>query len=76
VTNLTYGTPAENQADASRHGTRARGMRYSSAKLTDAAAREIRRLKGVVPQSELARRYNVSPAAVQAVHDGRTWTHV
>jgi hypothetical protein len=29
-----------------------------------------------VPQRELARRYRVSSAAVQAVHDGRTWTHV
>ena len=75
LVNLCYGTRAENAADSDRHGTRVRGSRYRSAKLNEAKAREIRRLKGVVSQSALAKAYNVSPAAIQAVHDGRTWTH-
>ena len=75
LSNLRYGTPTENAADAARHGTRVRGENYRSAKLNDAAAREIRALKGVVSQSQLAKRYGVSPSAIQAVHDGRTWTH-
>jgi hypothetical protein len=74
--NLRWGTRAENCADMAIHGTRIRGESYSTAKLTNDAVRKIRRLRGVVPQSELARRFNVSPAAVQAVHDGRTWRHV
>lgn len=74
--NLRYDTYAGNSADTERHGTRMRGERYSTAKLTDDSAREIRRLRGIVPQSALAERFGVSPAAVQAVHDGRTWKHV
>jgi len=73
--NLAWGTPAENRADADRHGTSVRGEQYCSAKLTGKAARDIRRLKGVVSQSALAARFGVSASAVQAVHDGRTWTH-
>lgn len=73
--NLAYGTPADNRADSKRHGTMARGSQYSSAKLNEAKARVIRSLKGKVSQSTLAKRYSVSPAAIQAVHDGRTWTH-
>jgi hypothetical protein len=74
--NLVYGTRVENRADSDRHGTAVRGSKYRNAKLDEEKARMIRALKGVVPQRELARRYRVSSAAVQAVHDGRTWTHV
>jgi hypothetical protein len=76
LANLVWGTPVENADDSARHGTKVIGESHSTAKLTDTAAREIRRLKGVVPQSALAERFGVSPAAVQAVHDGRTWKHV
>lgn len=76
LTNLRYDTPAANSADADRHGTRIRGERYSTAKLTDDAVREIRRLHYKVPQSVLAERFGVSASAVQAVHDRRTWRHV
>lgn len=76
IENLAYGTPAENRADSDRHGVSPRGSKYRSAKLNEEKARTIRSLKGKVSQAALARRYRVSPAAVQAVHDGRTWTHV
>lgn len=74
--NLEWGTRAQNVADALAHGTQVRGERYRTAKLTDEAARQIRRLRGKVPQSKLAEMFGVSPAAIQAVHDGRTWKHV
>lgn len=76
LSNLRWGTRAENVADAAAHGTQVRGERYSTAKLTDEAARKIRELRGKVTQSELAEMFGVSPAAIQAVHDGRTWKHV
>jgi len=76
LANLHWGTRAENVADMAAHGTRVRGEAYTTAKLTDDAVRKIRRLRGRVPQSLLAEIFDVSPAAIQAVHDGRTWTHV
>lgn len=74
--NLCWGTKQENTADKVRHGTKLIGEKYPNAKLTDVTAREIRRLRGSVSQSKLAKMFNVSPAAIQAVHDGRTWKHV
>lgn len=76
LANLAYGTPAENSADAAEHGTKVTGGRYPNAKLNDIAAFEVRLFKGRISQSELAKQYQVSPAAIQAVHDGRTWKHV
>lgn len=74
--NLAWGSAAENRADADRHGTSVRGEAYRNAKLTNETARAIRHAKGILSQSQLAEIFGVSPAAVQAVHDGRTWTHV
>lgn len=76
LSNLAWGSPVENRHDADRHGTSVRGEGYCNAKLTDETARAIREAKGVLSQSRLAEIFGVSPAAVQAVHDGRTWKHV
>lgn len=76
VSNLRYGTPSDNRRDAERHGTVPRGVDYVSAKLNDDAVRYIRANRGLISQSRLAAMFGVSPAAVQAVHDRRTWTHV
>lgn len=76
LSNLAWGSYAENAADMAVHGTRIRGQKYKSARVSDDSAAEIRALKGVMSQSALAKIYGVSPAAVQAVYDGRTWKHV
>jgi hypothetical protein len=76
VANLRYGTASDNRKDAEMHGTVPRGTAYASAKLDDDAVRYIRAKRGEISQSRLARMFGVSPAAVQAVHDNRTWTHV
>lgn len=73
--NLRYGTHSDNAADAARHGTRTRGSSCRSAKLDEWTAGVVRALKGVWSQADLAMLLQVSPAAIQAVHDGRTWTH-
>jgi hypothetical protein len=75
ASNLCWGTRKENSADSDLHGTHPRGSQKPQAKLTETAACEIRHLRRFVSQSELARRYSVSPSAIQAIHDGRTWTH-
>jgi transposase-like protein len=48
----------------------------SSAKLTDAAVREIKALVGAVSVSELARRYGVSRGAIQRIMYRGGWKHV
>ena len=73
--NLRYGTSLDNAADKAVHGRETRGSQYRSAKLHEWTAGVIRSLKGLWSQSELAMLFGVSPAAVQAVHDGRTWRH-
>lgn len=74
--NLRWDTRKGNHADKIKHGTVVRGLDYPTAKLTPDTVREIRKFRGKLSQSALASRFNVSPAAVQAVHDGRTWTHI
>lgn len=55
-----------------------RGERCSSAKLTDIAVREIRRLwaDGGVTMAELSRRFGVAWQTIADVVHGRTWAHV
>lgn len=74
--NLRYGTHQDNHDDMLLSGSRVMGESFRSARLNNTAAAAIRALKGRVSQSALASAFGVSPAAVQAVHDGRTWTHV
>ncbi len=71
---LSWKTPKENQADKILHGTHNRGERCPTAKLTEAQAREIIGLRGVVQQRELANRFGVSVGAVANVACGRTWS--
>lgn len=73
--NLKYGTPAENGADTVRHSKSVQGSAFGRSRLTEAKARRIRRMKGRKSQSALAAEYGVSSAAIQAIHDGRTWKH-
>jgi hypothetical protein len=88
---LIVGTHAENTADAVARGRTARGdrnaarkypgirrgARNSQAILNDDAVRAIRaRYADGESRSVLAREYGVSKAAVHAVLQGRTWSHV
>ncbi len=75
IENLKYGTPAENGADTVRHGRSIKGAAFGRSTLNVRKARRIRSLKGKVSQSALAKEYSVSVAAIQAIHDGRTWRH-
>lgn len=75
ASNLRYDTRKGNFADMDKHGTRPRGSQKPRSKLTEGQARVIRDSKGRISQKALAYLYNVSPACVQAIHDGRTWKH-
>ena len=70
---LRHATPAENQRDKIAHGTIPRGERNTSARLTAKEVRLIRRSVGRVTESELARRYNITPQAVNLIVKRVNW---
>lgn len=73
--NLSWKTCSENQLDKRRHGTDMIGERNGRHKLTEDEVRIIRDSEGVSARV-LARRFDVSRAAIRFVLDGTTWKHV
>lgn len=75
--NLRWDTKKNNVADQLKHGTRVRGIRQGSAKLTDDAVREIRRrLATGEYQHRIAKDFGVTRAAISDIKFKRTWRHV
>lgn len=77
VSNLAWGTYAENMADCIRHGRTLRGTRNTNAKLTDNVIRAVRLLAadGFSPPA-LAAFFGVDANTVQRVITGEHWGHV
>lgn len=76
LSNLEWGTPAENYADRERAGS-CRGERNGSAKLTEGDVGSIKRLlSDGVPQAEIARRYGCTPQNIWLIKKGAKWAHV
>ena len=77
LTNLAWGTHAENVADTIRHGTLRRGEQCSSTKLTASDVRAIRRLAASGHKyAALARVYSVTTPAIWQVVHRKTWKHI
>lgn len=77
VSNLAWGTSAENKADSIRHGVTPVGSRSPLAKLTDEAVTDIkRRLAMGESTTAIAERYGVTQANVSCIATGQTWKHV
>lgn len=74
LSNLAYGTCAENMADQYVHGTRIMGDTHPAAKLSYAKAREIRerRARGDSIRG-MAREYGVHKKAIANLLRGKTW---
>lgn len=70
---LSWKTPSENAADKLIHGTDDRGEKHYSAKLTEDDVREIRRLRGEVPQKVLAARYGVVVSHICGIQRRHEW---
>ena len=75
LTNLSYGTPAQNQADTERDGTKVRGSQKPQAKLTEEQVAEIRRTYAGQTWTSLAELYGVSDILIRGVVAGKIWTH-
>ncbi|MHC2298143.1 hypothetical protein ACVJBD_002349 [Rhizobium mongolense] len=71
---LSWKTVVENKADRLIHGTHVRGERNIKVKLTEDQVREIRRLKGVRTQGDLALEYGVGQTAISKIHCGISWS--
>lgn len=81
--NLAWGTHAENQADAVRHGTcpfLAKNMHrrfYGRSKLSEDDVRTVRaELQRGATKAALARRFGVRPQTISAVYSGQNWSGV
>jgi hypothetical protein len=70
---LVWKTYSENEADKLIHGTRARGTRNGTAKLSEENVYEIRALQGKMPAYRIAERYGVSERAVMFIHSRKKW---
>ena len=70
---IRWSTPVENCADTLTHGTRSRGERHGSAKITEADVREIRFLYGKLSRRDVAERFGISPDHVGSIHRGESW---
>lgn len=76
--NLSWGTPAENEADKRRHGTVAQGTRHGIAKLNEEA---VRILRIAIPQGlwnpiDASKVFGVDPSVIRSVVAKKSWKHV
>lgn len=76
--NLSWGTPAENEADKRRHGTVAEGSRHGIAKLNEEA---VRILRIAIPQGlwnpvDAAKVFGVDASVIRSAASGKNWKHV
>jgi hypothetical protein len=74
LSNLAWGTHAQNTGDSIRHGTFRRGERHGNAKLSNEVVRYIR--ASLKKQVELAEQFDVSQVTISRVKNGLRWKHV
>lgn len=75
LSNLRYGTHRENVEECMARGRFVLGEHRTQSKLTDQAAGAARALIGHVPQSQLAKAFGVSRAAIKQVKTCQTWAN-
>jgi hypothetical protein len=78
LSNLVWGTPAENHRDRIEHGNDFRGSKNPRAKLTGAQVLEGRRLHRIegIPAPAIAARFGMNVATMKDAIYGRTWKHL
>lgn len=76
---LFLGTPKDNTNDCISKGRKkvSFGKTHYNVKLNEDDVREIRKLiKGGFSQSQLAKKFNVSPSCIQSIHEYKTWKNL
>lgn len=73
---LEWKTPKANVSDKAIHGTLVYGDRSTSAKLTSAEVRQIRKMIGTLTNAEIASQFGVSAPTISAIKTGRNWNLV
>jgi hypothetical protein len=77
LSNLRWGTSAENMADKIAHGTWVRGSRVGNSRLTEHQVREIKaRLAQKEPHASIALDYGVKTVTISAISSGRNWSWI
>lgn len=77
LSNLQWGSQAENCADTIVHGTRIRGERVGSARLTADQVKKIReRVLAGERQGDIALEFSVSPMTISDIMRYATWRHL
>lgn len=69
LSNLRYGTPAENQNDRVKHGT-------SNRKISALTARKIKQYRGSLSNRELAKQFRVPVYTVYQIRSNRQWKNL
>lgn len=70
---LVWKTPKENTGDQVVHGTRRYGERHQNSKLTENDVRQMRALKGVKTQREIAALFNTTESNVWCILKRKNW---
>lgn len=75
---LFLGTNADNVIDRNTKGRQAhqRGTENGNAKLTDEQVREIRALRGIERQIDIAVRFGIANGLVSDIQTRKRWKHV
>jgi len=75
---LWLGDDAQNAADRNAKGRQAHGERSGSAKLTDEIVQGIlsEYSAGGTSYRKLGKKHDVTNGTIQAIIEGRTWTHL
>lgn len=91
IGNLEWVTVAENNKHRMLHGNQIRGESVNTNKLTEKEVLEIRELyknsvdgrkyrnkkvKGILKQKDLAKKYNITPAQIYSITRRKCWKHI
>ena len=73
---LFWKTPKDNAADKIKAGTLSRGESHGASKLTNEDIKNIRSLRGVFTQKEIAKMFSVSRGNISHIMMGDSWRHI